>query len=38
MLFLPLRSLTRQVFVKNGVNLAVTMFECGFDGLFNVVL
>jgi hypothetical protein len=38
MLFLPLRTLTRSVFVTNGVNLSVPIFEHGFDGLFNVVL
>lgn len=37
-LIFVLRSFTRQVFTKYGVDLGITMFECGFDGLFDVVL
>lgn len=37
-LIFVLRSFTRQVFTKHGVNLAVPIFEHGFNGLFNVVL
>ena len=37
-LIFVLRSFTRQVFTKHGVNLAVPIFEYGFNGLFNVVL
>ena len=33
-----LRSCTEQIFFKNGINLAVPIFEHGFYGLFKVVL